>query len=115
MAAGSYDFVVYQGDTLEKTFEWRDKNQTLVPLTGYTARMQVRSSADSDDVVLEMTTEDNGITLTNPGQIVVSASAEEMAEVAAGSYKYDLEMVTGDGFVRKLLVGKFKVLAEVTR
>lgn len=77
--------------------------------------MQLRQTVDATDFTLELTTENGGITLGGTaGTIDLTVSAEDMAAVEAGSYKYDLEMVVGES-VTKLLRGKFKVIAEVTR
>lgn len=113
--AGKYDITWYQGDTFDLVLTWRQSNSDPVDLSGYTAVAQLRASADSEDVVLEMTTDDDTIVLGGvDGTITFNVSAVDMAAVPAGSYKYDLEMVSGDT-VKKLLYGKFKVLAEVTR
>lgn len=113
--AGTYNFEVFQGDTFTYRLTWRDENKDLVDLTGYTARMQVRTTVDADEAALELTTENGGITLGDEqGTIDLLVSAEDMAAVTAGSYRYDLEMENG-GVVQKLIRGKFKVVAEVTR
>lgn len=115
MAAGTYDFTWDQGATFDVTLTWRDKNETPVDLEGYTARMQLRSAIDSADVVLELTTENGRIELGGvEGTIHLIVTATDTAAIDAGTYRYDLEMVTS-GYVRKLIKGKFKVLAEVTR
>lgn len=113
--AGTYNIEADQGDTFSLLLTWRDVNRDLVDLTGYTARMQVRVAVDSDDFVLELTTENGFIELGGTeGTIQLTVDAESMSAVEAGSYRYDLEMVTGE-VVRKLVRGKFKVVAEVTR
>lgn len=113
--AGTYDIEAFQGDTFTLPIVWRDENKDLVDLTGYTARMQLRQTVDAEDFTIELTTENGGITLGGTaGTIDLTISAEDMAAIDAGSYKYDLEMVVGES-VTKLLRGKFKVIAEVTR
>lgn len=113
--AGIYNVEALQGDTFSLPIVWRDENKDLVDLTGYTARMQVRETVDAEDFLLELTTENDGITLGGiDGTIDLTVSAEDMAAIEAGSYKYDLEMVVGESVV-KLLRGKFKIIAEVTR
>jgi len=113
--AGTYDIETFQGDTFTLPIVWRDEAEELVDLTGYTARMQLRTSGDADDFSLELTTENDRITLDGvAGTIDLNVSAEDMAAVEAGTYRYDLEMVIGDS-VKKLLRGKFKIIAEVTR
>lgn len=115
MAAGVYDIEWHQGDTFSVVLTWRDVNKDPVDLTGYTARMQLRTSVDAETNSLELTTENDRISLggTN-GEIQLTVDADTMAAMDAGSYKYDLEMVVGAS-VRKLLKGKFKILAEVTK
>lgn len=119
MAAGTKDFLeVEQGATFEFPLGWTDEAENKVPLVGYTARMQVRATVDATDVILELTTENDRITLdTTSGseKIHLFVDAVTMADIPAGSYKYDLEMVSGSGRVTRLIQGKFKVIAEVTR
>jgi hypothetical protein len=87
-------------------------------MQGYKARMQVRTSVDSLDVILELTTENNGITLhpTN-GNITLYVSDDEMAGISENKYIYDLELIAPSSqlYVYKLLTGNFAVRAEVTR
>lgn len=118
MIAGTCNFEEEQGDTFDKVMVWMDENEVRVPLTGYTARMQLRASADAETVDLELTTENDRIIINETvgeESIRLLVDATTMSEVPAGSYKYDLEMVNSDGYVSKIIKGKFKVLAEVTK
>lgn len=114
MATGTYDTTMNQGDTWRRNLKWNDSAGDPMDLTGYTARMQLRTSVDSVDVVIELTTGNGRITITLPNQIDVEISAEDTALIDPGSYKYDLEMIAGTD-VHKLLRGKIKVIAEVTK
>ncbi|MFN9956503.1 MAG: hypothetical protein ACK55I_25675, partial [bacterium] len=55
-----------QGATFEKAFEYKDSTKTSINLTGYTARLQVRSDTDASTTLIELTTENNRITLNDP-------------------------------------------------
>lgn len=115
MAAGTYDVEWHQGDTFRLRLTWHDQNQDPVDLTGYTARMQLRTSVDATEASLELTTENGRISLVpNIGEIHLVVDAETMAAMTAGTYRYDLEMVQG-AEVRKILKGKFKIVAEITK
>jgi len=115
MAAGTYDIEWHQGDTFDLTLTWRDANQDPVDLSTYTARMQLRTSADAATNDLELTTENGRIALGGTtGEVRLIVDAVTMAALTAGSYKYDLEMIVG-ATVRKILKGKFKVIAEITK
>jgi hypothetical protein len=98
---------------------WRNVHGDPIDLYGYSARMQVRASADASDIVLSLASdgsEDGDITLGGAeGTIVLQVEADITADLTPGSYKYDLEVENADGFVRKLLKGKFKVTAEITK
>lgn len=84
-------------------------------LTGYTARMKVRPTVESTTVTMSITDTD-GIALGGAaGTVTLSRSATQTAALTAGSYVYDLELVSGGGVVTRILQGPFVVSAEVTR
>lgn len=124
MTAATHNIIAEQGATFAQIFTCRDEAGVLVNLTGFTARMQVRASYDSDAKLLDLTTENSGIVLGGAaGTISVLASAAQMAAfvVPALSVKpprlvcfYDLELVLGS-VVERLLQGSFTVVREVTR
>jgi hypothetical protein len=89
---------------------------TPVDLTGYTARMQVRASAAATAVLLDLTTENGGITLGGTdGTITCTSSATQTAALTFGTGVYDLELVDGSGVVTRLAEGSVCVSREVTR
>lgn len=114
--AGSYDIVADQGATFTRVITWKDSLGTPVDLTNYTARMQLRSQIDSAGAaVFELTTENNRISLGGTaGTITLTAAATATAAVAADTYVYDLELVTGST-VTRLIQGSFELRGEVTR
>ena len=122
LTPGRYNgLVIYQGTTFDVTFTWRQPIVspatvgTPVDLTGYTARMQVRSSIASDEVLLELTTENGGITLGDvAGTIALHLDATDTAALEFTSGVWDLELVSAD-VVTRLLGGRLKVSKEVTR
>ena len=114
--AGTYNITADQGATFDRTITWRDSNDALVNLTGYTARMQVRSVTDSSTVILSLTTENSRIVLGGAaGTIRLLVVAADMAAVTETNCVYDLELVSGSGVVTRLLMGTFIVRLEVTR
>ncbi len=111
---GQYDIIAPQGATFAEIFTYKNSG-TPVDLTGYTARMQVRRTPSSDTKILDLVSP-AGITLGGAtGQISVNVSATGMAAVDAGKYRYDLEIVSSNGTVSRLIEGVFYVTAEVTR
>jgi hypothetical protein len=115
MPAGGYDMVCEQGATFLRQFTWTDENEVPVNLTGFTARMHIRTTVAAASTTLELTTANGRITL-NPSQgtITLQLTATETAALAAKRYVYDLELVSGAS-VTRLLQGAFTVSPEVTR
>jgi hypothetical protein len=117
MALGNtYNLEIKQGATLSLTATWKDSSGTAVNLTGYTARMQIRSTYDASATILSLTSS-AGITLGGAaGTIAITASATTTAALTAPwSGVYDLELVSGGGEVTRLLEGTATVSPEVSR
>ena len=123
MPAGIYTITVEQGASYSQTFIWKiDKNP--VDLTGWDARMQVRkqpqrqgrmSDFRDNDLILSLTSDDDDITLDGAtGRITVTLSPTVTRNLTAGTYNYDLEMVSSPTEVVRLLKGTFVVDPEVT-
>lgn len=115
-APGKLDLVAYQGASWDYTLTWLAAG-TPVDLTGYDARMQVRESYDSHDVILNLTA-GTGITLGGTaGTIYLEASATTTAgfdPTPNKQFLYDLELESA-GVVTRLVEGTFTINPEVTR
>lgn len=113
-APGELDLDCYQGANFDYSLTWTVAG-SAVNLTGYSSRMQVRQYADSTATVLSLVN-GTGITLGGTaGTIALSAVATATSAIEAGQYVYDLEMVSGAGYVTRLVEGTFTVTPEVTR
>lgn len=111
-----YDLSIDQGATFQLLITWNDPSGTPINLTGYTARMQIRPTQPSSTIVLELTTENGGITLGGlAGTISLFASATATAAITADSGVYDLELASAGGIVTRLLQGSVTFNPEVTR
>lgn len=78
--------------------------------------MQVRSTVEASEVLLELTTVNNRIVLGGAaGTIELIVAANVTTALTPGLYVYDLELVSGGGEVTRLIEGNFNVKAEVTR
>lgn len=116
MTAAAYNFVIEQGATLDKTFVWKDSAGTVIPLTGYTAKMQLRQSVTATDVLLELSTLNGKIIITAlEGKIQLLVPATDTAAITWQRAKYDLELLSSTGVVTRLLSGDVEVSREVTR
>jgi hypothetical protein len=89
---------------------------TPVDMTGFTARMQIRSSVTATGTPLaELTSGDGDIVIDNVGKtITVTISATETAGFSFSNAVYDIELVDGS-MVISFLSGKVTLQKEVTR
>ena len=112
MAAGTYNFTLEQGSTFSRQITVQEDG-TALNLTGYTARMQMRSTHDSSTIALTYTS-----TIASPasnGIVNLSATASQSAAIEEGIYVYDLEIESSGGVVTRLMEGKVTVTPDVTR
>ena len=114
--AGTYNFICNQGATFNRELTWTDSSNTAINLTSYTARMDVRANVNANATLVTLTTENGRISLGGAnGKVTLTIDANTTANIAAGLYVYDLEVVSSGDEVTRLIEGNFKVTAEVTR
>lgn len=116
MAAAEYDFTIEQGATFPLICTYKDDAGAAQDLTGFTARMHVRSSVNDPNTLLEATTENGLINIEGAyGRIELVLSATDTAAITWKRGVYDLEIESPDGEVKRLLKGRVTVDREVTR
>jgi hypothetical protein len=108
------DFVEIQieaGATFNTQVTVNDANGNPKDLTNYTARSQLRKSYYSTTAV------NFTISITDPtaGEIEMSLSASETANIRAGRYVYDVEIEDSSNTVTRIFEGIATVLPNVTR
>lgn len=133
MIAGKHDIYCQQGavfnmllDVNEPDVETDPTGQTFQPLDlrGHSARMQVRRTIDSTNFLVNLTTENGGL-IINPNatepfpyeefnQIQIFMTDNVTASIGSDGV-YDLEIINEDGYVSRLLEGKFILGRNVTR
>ena len=81
MTPGRYNFTCPQGTTLRTILTYK-LDETPVDITGYSARLQVRETYESDEYIIELTNTNGGITLG--GSAGTISSSIKALEVLAG-------------------------------
>jgi len=97
--AGSLDVVLEQGAGLTLVMTKFDSNKVAMNLSGYTGRLTVRSSNNSPNTLLELTTENSGISLgTTTDNItwVFTEAAVTAATWPRGIYNFYLTPPAGE-------------------
>lgn len=89
---------------------------TPIDLTGFTARMQVRSKVDSAAVLVELTTENSYINISNINKtITLTIPATITSGFTFSTAVYSLELVSSGGQVTPFCEGTITLVKEVTR
>lgn len=116
MPAATYDFEIEQGATFSLSFRWKDDAGVPIPLTGYTARMQVRASVSAPVPLLELSVANGRLVIDAPaGRVTIALDPATTAAMAWKRGVYDLELVSPAGDVVRLVSGAVTVSREVTR
>lgn len=96
-----YDLVQVIGDTLLLQLALADADEVPHDLTGATIAVEVVTKAGAPDalnIAAEVTDADGGL-------FELSATAEDTAELAAGTYRYAVRITWPDETVRTVLEG----------
>ena len=129
MAAGKYSFVIEQGATVDFEIQYKDSNNTPINLSGYSARMQLRPTVDSNTVYLTLSSSlnvdgtglnmsgSNGTTPLSSGSIGIYVSSCTSSLLSFDTAYYDLEIYSGSNcpYTVRLLEGQVRLSKEVTR
>jgi hypothetical protein len=102
------NLVIDQGTTFASSIEVLDENDDAVDLQNYVARGQMRKTYSSSNAV-------NFTTTTNTGMLVISLTAAQTANIVAGRYVYDVELVDTQNTVVRILEGIVTITPEVTK
>jgi hypothetical protein len=106
--ATKHHFTIDQGTTFEMTIGLNDDDGVELDTTGYEARSKFRKHHLSSNSV------DFSTALSN-GALVLSLTANQTSNVVAGRYVYDVELVTEEGIVLRILEGVVTLNPEVSR
>lgn len=120
MTAAQHNIVIEQGTTFERTITWRDSAETLIDLTGYRIRMQVRAEADSATTYVDFDSEALGAGMTigsldATGVIAIALAPAATSPLVFTNAVYDLLAISGGGVTYRLLEGRATVIPAVTR
>lgn len=118
MTATRYDFTLEQGADLDFTVQvWANSAQTVVQnLTGYDARMMIRSSrTDTGSALVSLTSSPSaGLTVNGAaGQVSVHVAGSATASYTWLNGQWDLEVFNGSS-VKRAAYGNVSVRVEVT-
>lgn len=86
-----------------------------VDITGYTYYWTLKDNVDdADPGALQVTAVPSGSAAT-AGEVTLTASAAVTTNITPQTYNYDVQQVNTTGVVQTLLLGKIKVVKDITR
>lgn len=111
--ASFVELFIDQGTTFNNIINLTDDN-TNVPINiyGYSVSSQMRRSYYSQNITANITCTTSN---TSNGEISMSISAANTANIKAGRYVFDVKTVSGNGNTTRVLEGIITVNPQVTR
>ena len=111
---GLYSPNVSRGETWSRTITWKDSGGSLVNLTGYAAKLVIKSTPSG--TALLTLTESSGLTLGGAaGTIAWEMTAAQTAALPTGSLRYDLLLTSSTGAKTYLVYGFIAVQQRITQ
>ena len=107
------NLVTRAGASRDLSLTWTEGGEP-VDLSGWSARLQVRSSASSPTALITLDSP-GGILLGSDGTIWAGLTSAHTGSLNAGTYRYDLRLDDGAGSVVYLVEGALKVKEPVTK
>ena len=109
------NLTINQRATFSKTITWKDHDGSIIDLSTYSAKMQLRENYNSA-IILELTSDDTSIVLTSLGVITLTIPKSKTSLLAHEDFpaKYDLVLTSATGIVKRLLQGEVILSQGVT-
>ena len=98
------DLEYEDGETWVLGVEYKDSDNNIIPLTGYTASFRIKKNP-STDTLLELT-EIDGIDIDEAqGELTITLTEDQTTELGVERYVYDLRVRSTVPFTTKLMRG----------
>jgi hypothetical protein len=111
-----FDISVKKGTRLAKLIQVLSNGAVVALPVGTKAKMQIRTSFSSAIVKLELTTENNGITIdVNQAQVTFTLTSAQTALFDFERGEYDLNLIYPDNEAECIVEGKVYVIPSVTQ
>lgn len=107
----STNLYIDQGSDFSVSVNITESDGTAKNLTGYTARAQLRKSYYSKTNV----TFTSAVTAPAEGEVTISLTNAQTANIKAGRYVFDVETVSNANAVTRILEGMVIINPEVTK
>jgi hypothetical protein len=111
--ASYVELFIDQGTTFNNIINLTDDNTNIpINISGYSVSSQMRRSYYSQNITANIICTTSN---TSNGEISMSISAANTANIKAGRYVFDVKTVNGNGNITRVLEGIITVNPQVTR
>lgn len=112
----TYDIVIEQGTTLNIPIQWKPNNN-VINITNYVITMQIRKFIEDTTVLLELSTTNGKIIITDSvsGVFTVKISPSDTSTATWSNGVYDINILDTNANVYKVLKGTALLNKSVTR
>lgn len=113
--AAKHDLIFESNGSRKRSFTWTNSQGQPIDLTGYSAKLMIKKSAEYTQSLVELSTQNNTIALGGAnGKIELKFSKLNFVRAAQGGI-YDLILIpAGDGDPVRFMEGEFKIMKGVT-
>ena len=123
MSAGKLNLTIEVGAKFSKQLTWNDSTGSPIDTSAYSAEMHIRESAAATTILLALRStapaaDEGTITLSGvDGGILLEVGADVTDDIAwtAGVYDLELTLLADATDITRLIEGKVKAVANVTR
>lgn len=117
--AAKKNFTLEMNAGFRKRLRYKAKSGRPINLTGWTAVMQARATPDSEIVLLNLTTENGGISLTASGVVEISIEQSILEALTFDTAAFDLVLFSPGTAIdrdrKRLIEGKLTLSRGVSR
>lgn len=111
-----HNITIDQGSPFVQEFIVKNPDNSNKNLTGYTARMQFRTSYSSSTVYLDATTLNGKLLIDVPtSKVTINLTAVDTAALYFSAYVYDIEIVDAVSIPKRMVQGTVTINPEVTK
>lgn len=114
--AATVNLVIEQGTDFSHIVGLTNDDGSVFNLTGYDARMQIRSTVATAAILYELTVSNGRIEVNaGAGQLRLNIGNAVTSAMTWRSGVYDLEIISSGGIVTRIMQGNATLSLEVTR
>lgn len=114
-------YIVKNLDPLVRGDDWNIKFQVTsggfpVDITGFSYKMTLKAKKeDPDPGAVQLSGSSLVPAEAQEGVLFMKAARAATDSITPGNYNYDLQQIDAQGYVKTLLIGKVRVVADITR